>query len=130
MLNRAIIIDDDEISLFLTEAILEEEGLAREYQGYQFAQDALDAIVKGLEAGTVPEIIFLDLNMPIMSGWRFLDLLLPYQSQLQGKCKVYILTSSVDVEEKEKAEGYTLVEGFLHKPLEESAVQQIKKSCQ
>ncbi|MCC9138171.1 response regulator [Pontibacter silvestris] len=127
MLKRAFIIDDDEISLFLTEAILEEENIAKEYQSYQYAQDALNDIIEGLEVEKIPDIIFLDLNMPLMSGWSFLNRLLPYENQLEEKCSIYILTSSVDIEEEEKAKGYRLVKGFLHKPLEESSVQEIKQ---
>lgn len=60
-----------------------------------------------------PELIFLDLNMPEMNGWDFLDAMKKDQLNID----VYILTSSVDPYDKKKAESYANIKGFLSKPL-------------
>ena len=110
MIERAYIIDDDEISVFLTSAQLESAAFARHVECYQFAQLALEK------------------NMPGLSGWDFLDSLTEQEDRYFGRCNIYVLTSSVDVQEKELARSYRLVNGFLRKPLEETEITKIKAS--
>ena len=127
MIERAYIIDDDEISVFLTSAQLESAAFARHVECYQFAQLALEKL-RHIPDSQLPEIIFLDLNMPGLSGWDFLDSLTEQEDRYFGKCNIYVLTSSVDVQEKELARSYRLVNGFLRKPLEETEITKIKAS--
>lgn len=126
MINRAYIIDDDEISVFLTSILLETELFADHIESFESAQDAL-ARLKESSSNLLPQVIFLDLNMPVLSGWDFLDALTMQQDRLQGKCDIFILTSSVDEQEKELARKYKLVSGFLQKPLDEKIIRQIKQ---
>lgn len=130
MYNKVHIIDDDEISIFLTETILDVENFSKEFKGFLSAQDALEELVSTLKAKqyqNLPDLLFLDLNMPFMSGWDLLDALSPYEQDLQNKCRIFILTSSVDAVELKRAEQYKLVAGFLQKPLEEDALEKIRK---
>ncbi|GAB3196741.1 CheY-like chemotaxis protein [Pontibacter aydingkolensis] len=117
-------IDDDHISNFLTEKVLEEAEFSTEIQSFLSAEDALNFIKQDYEAN-VPDIIFLDLNMPMMNGWDFLDALAPYKDNLLGKCHVYILTSSLDTSDTARSKDYDLVSGFIHKPLTLEDVQVI-----
>ncbi|WP_299823684.1 response regulator [uncultured Pontibacter sp.] len=117
-------IDDDQISNFLTERALEEAEFATELHAFLSAEEALGFITKDCETN-LPNIIFLDLNMPIMSGWDFLDALQPYKENLLGKCHIYILTSSLDTSDTARAREYELISGFIHKPLTMEDVQVI-----
>ncbi|WP_439882511.1 response regulator [Pontibacter sp. MBLB2868] len=129
MFNKVYIIDDDEISVFLTETMLDVEHFAKEYRGFIAAQEALDFLIHSIEnkeLHNLPDIIFLDLNMPFMSGWELLDALSTYETQLAGKCRIFILTSSVDAQELKRAENYKLVAGFLQKPLEDDSLDKIR----
>ncbi|MDX5421561.1 MAG: response regulator [Hymenobacteraceae bacterium] len=129
MYKKAFIVDDDEISIFLAEATLEVESLATDIQGFPDAKQALDTLITLLQnqPDNVPELILLDLNMPLLSGWDFLNALAPYEEQLANRCRIYILTSSVDKQEIQKAQDYNLVTGFLQKPLEDEALEKLKK---
>ena len=132
MYNRVHIIDDDEISIFLTENILDVVQFAREYVGFLCAKEALAellAMLRQERMEQLPDIIFLDLNMPLVSGWDFLEALLPYQHVLCDRCQIYILTSSVDAAEIDKAMSYNIVSGFLQKPLQDTAIARIRNNA-
>lgn len=130
MFKNVTLIDDDEVSIFLTEAMLTLYGFGQAYKTFLKAPQALDyltSILKGQSKDPIPDVIFLDLNMPFMSGWDFLNELRPYAPQLGSCCKIFILTSSVDAEEILMAKRYDFVQEFLHKPLEENEVLRLMK---
>lgn len=124
MIEKAYIIDDDEVSLFLTSMLLESGSYVRHVVSFESAEHALEKL-KQEEIHAIPNIIFLDLNMPDLSGWEFLDLLSQQEQKYINKCKVFILSSSVDTAEKEKAKSYKLVTAFLHKPLDEDELTKV-----
>ena len=126
MIDRAYIIDDDEISIFLTSALLEAEKFACHIECYQFAPIALDKLIK-VSDQLLPQVIFLDLNMPVLNGWDFLNTLTMQEKRFLGKCRIFILTSSIDAQEKELAARYKLVSGFLQKPIDETEISRIKR---
>jgi len=121
-----LLIDDDPITIFLTERLLKHEGLSDTAASFQNATEALHFLLKQITVGLVPQVVLLDLNMPLVSGWDFLDLLKRHEIQLQGHCLVYLLTSSVAPSDKARAETYPLVAGLLHKPLNKQKIQQIR----
>ncbi|NEM98528.1 response regulator [Pontibacter burrus] len=126
MIKKAYLVDDDDISIFITSVLLETEGLADEVECYLYAEEALQNLLTGPEEHW-PQVIFLDLNMPVLTGWNFLDAMTAQQDRFLHKCKVFILTSSVDAQEKEQARNYALVNGFLHKPIDEATIAQLRK---
>lgn len=131
MYKKVFIVDDDEVSIFLTEAILEAESFANECKGFLDAKIALQNLmdsVQGSSTEALPEVVFLDLNMPFLSGWDFLEALSPYEQALRGRCRIYILTSSVDEQEQKRAADSKLVAGFLQKPLEDEWLLQLQKN--
>ncbi|MDO6391248.1 response regulator [Pontibacter sp. BT731] len=121
MVSKVYIIDDDDISVYLTSMVLEQAGFAAEIHTYTSADDALAAMPL-TEPAPLPDVILLDLNMPFKSGWDFLEILRPYEGALKGKLDVFILTSSIAVSDKEQSLDYPLVRGFLHKPLDEASL--------
>jgi len=111
------LIDDDPISTFLTEKLI--AGYINEpFQifKYQDASEALEQIPQ-----IRPNYLFLDLNMPIMDGWDFLEQFNPDFKDT----KVYILSSSVDNRDMAKAGQYSLVQKYLSKPLIKQHIQEI-----
>ncbi len=123
------LIDDDTISLYLTEQVLRIEGFATDIRTFVAAGEALNLLVSRLPA-ELPEVIFLDLNMPVMDGWGFLKALGPYAPALHGRCRIYILTSSLAPADTARARDCALVSGIIHKPLDEEEIRAIRAAME
>jgi CheY-like chemotaxis protein len=127
MVHKVYIIDDDDISVYLSSLVLEEAGFANEIQTYASADEALSDLP--LQSGApLPEVILLDLNMPLKSGWDFLDVLRPHEKELMAKLAIFILTSSIATSDKDRSQTYPLVRGFFHKPLDDDSVRMIRET--
>ena len=114
---KIFIIDDDEISIFLTERSLQMGGFEVDIQTFLSAEDAL-AILSNSPEKELPNIIFLDLNMPNVNGWEFIETFKQLnQKKPLEKCLIYILTSSLDTSDIAKADENELVKGIIHKPI-------------
>ena len=121
---KTYLIDDDDLSVYLTEHLLRVEGFSNCICTFQSAGEALYKLVG--QQQRVPQIVFLDLNMPLMNGWQFLDALAPHREALRGNCHIYILTSSLALNDLEKSKQYDLVAGLIHKPLDSKEIRAIQ----
>ena len=121
---KTYLIDDDAIGAYLTENLLKAEGVAVPIYTFQSAEKALDDLIARPKE-TLPKVVFLDLNMPLMNGWQFLEALEPYQNKLRDSCHIYILTSSLALADLEKSRHYELVSGLIHKPLDRGEIRAI-----
>ncbi len=83
-------------------------------------ENGLDAIeyFRSCTKGNEPALAFIDLNMPVMSGWELLDALVEERNILAGKIPFYILSSSNNLADRERAELYNFINGFRQKPLD------------
>ncbi|SNR80400.1 response regulator [Hymenobacter mucosus] len=122
---RTFLVDDDFISVFLTEKLFQREGFGEGLHSFESPEKALDSVLHAISQESVPDVILLDLNMPVLNGWDFLSALQPYEAQLTGRCFIYILTSSLAPADQVRSEEFPLVIGFIHKPLDGIQVQAI-----
>ena len=120
-LNCILVIDDDEPTNFFTQMILEESGYVEHIKMMQSGRDALDYLAKSEEAGSdaglypSPDLIFLDINMPAMDGWEFLD---EYKKlNADSRIIIVMLTTSLFPEDKLRAKELPEISGFENKPL-------------
>jgi CheY-like chemotaxis protein len=125
---RTYLIDDDQLGIYLTEQLLRAEGFSNSICTFESAEEALHTLAQGEEE--VPQVVFLDLNMPVMNGWDFLDALAPYEKKLRGSCHIYILTSSLALADLEKSKHYDLVAGLIHKPLDSEEIRAIQSQLE
>ncbi|MCC9169018.1 response regulator [Pontibacter harenae] len=121
---KIFIIDDDDLNLFLTENLLALEDATHEIKTFLSGTAALEALQTGGEAA-VPDIIFLDLNMPVMDGWEFLEALAPLGPSISERCRIYVLTSSLSASDTTRSKEYALVSGLIHKPLKIEDVREL-----
>ena len=112
------IIDDDPIFVYGTKRIIKEVDFANTVMVYSNGQDALDGLMKiSLTDEPLPDVIFLDLNMPIMNGWEFLDEFKNCKSKKSRKIVIYIISSSVDPRDLERVKDYEQVDTYILKPI-------------
>jgi CheY-like chemotaxis protein len=123
---KTYLIDDDYLAIYLTEQLLRAEGFSNTICTFQSAKKALDKLLIRARENLLPQVVFLDLNMPEMNGWQFLDALVPYEEELRGSCSIYILTSSLALSDLEKSKEYELVAGMIHKPLDSREIRAIQ----
>lgn len=90
---------------------------------YKNGREAIDDLSRRIRSGEAfPEIILLDINMPVMNGWEFLDAL---SQEATATFRLYVVSSSVNPEDIRRAESYPIVSGFISKPLPPEALDEI-----
>ena len=118
----ACIIDDDKIYVNLVKKIIEIKKLSENLLIYKNGKEALDYFKYIMENATdenkLPDIIFLDLNMPVMDGWEFLNEFIKIKNNLNKKITLYVVSSSIDPRDLERARSINLVTDYLIKPIE------------
>lgn len=110
-------IDDDEPTNFLNKMIIDEASCAENVQVEQSATDALDFLNSTPEQDTGPDLIFLDINMPAMDGWEFLEEYEKLTPDQKARVVVVMLTTSYNPEDEVKARNHSMIAAFRNKPL-------------
>ena len=127
--NRAVsilLVDDDEINNFISIKLIKKALVSTEIVACLNGKFAIEQLVEMQNKGPekLPDYILLDINMPIMNGWEFLDEYKRLNIDPLGKTKIYIISSSVFSNDINKARSYPLVKSFISKPL---SVEKIKE---
>ena len=120
-IKLACIIDDDNIYINLVKKIIDIKKLSENLLVFKNGREALDyfsAIIENINEEAFPEIILLDLNMPVMDGWNFLREFAQIKAPRKIPTTIYVVSSSIDPKEIEKAKSYSLVTDYLIKPVD------------
>ncbi len=129
MPKKILCVDDDPITLMLCRKVITKANFSDEVQSAKDGLEALqvfDNLIEGNNTDTYPEIVFLDLNMPIMDGWEFLEEFTK-RTKTFPKTKVIVLSSTVDPKDISKSKNYSVVLDFLPKPITVEMLDYIKK---
>lgn len=127
--NTACVIDDDEIFLYWAAKMLNEIDFSEHILVYKNGKEALDGLKDLTQKGKrLPDVIFLDINMPIMNGWDFLQDFLKMPNNNPEKVLVYIVSSSIDQQDLEQAKQFSIVHNYILKPLSTEDLIKIKES--
>lgn len=122
---EVFLIDDNPAVLFLHELMLEESGISEETQKFENAEEALFEIQnQNHRPQNNSLLLFLDINMPKMDGWRFMDAL--DKTECQYEIFIVMVTSSINKADKETAKMYRNVIHFVEKPLNLKLCQDLK----
>ncbi|WP_405412221.1 response regulator [Maribacter sp. Asnod1-A12] len=124
--NSCCIIDDDEFFSISSKSILQHQNFSDNILYYSGGQEALDGLIGLLvENITLPDVIFLDLNMPNRDGWSFLEEFEELPEDKIGHIHIYITSSFISPAYMEKAKNYKLVKDYIVKPLTKEAIKRI-----
>lgn len=112
------VIDDDPIYQIIVNKIIQKSELFSSVSSFINGKDAIDALKKALENNEMPpNIILLDINMPVMDGWEFMDEMVLLKPQINELMHIYIVSSSIAFEDKSKAKNYSEIIAYLSKPV-------------
>ncbi|RTY95874.1 response regulator [Flavobacterium sp. GT3R68] len=112
------IIDDDEVFVFLTTKAIEKTNIVDKVTVFHNGKQALTFFEQNFnKPELLPEIILLDLFMPVMDGWQFLEEFIKIQPRFEKKIVVYVITSSISPIDAKKAKTITQISDFIVKPV-------------
>ena len=130
MIKKVLCVDDDTISLTISQLLLKRTGFALEVDTAIDGSEALEYFENLFNSAdplaNAPELILLDINMPVMNGWEFLQEYKPrYQDKL-ANTHIVILSSTIDPEDFALAKQYPVVVQFISKPLSIENLEELK----
>lgn len=131
IVELACIIDDDSVYVNLVKKIIETKKLCENLIVFNDGKQSIDyfeALLQNLDADNIPEIIFLDLNMPIMDGWEFLERFTKIKNKFGKVITLYVVSSSINPLDINRAKSLSSVEDYLIKPVNINELENIFKT--
>lgn len=125
-MKRVAIVDDDSIFQFTTKVKFEKLQLADEVLIYNDGEEMMEYLSE-CELENLPEVLLLDINMPIVDGWDFLYLFKELDIKKIEKIKIYMLSSSINPDDVKKAEANPYVQDYITKPIRDEDLKKIFK---
>lgn len=129
--NTVMLIDDNDIDNFIDEKLIRAFDFAENVYIHTSAKSALESLKNlsltqdKIPVELIPQYLFLDINMPFLDGFNFLDEFEKLDTQIKSMMKIVMLTSSVNPDDIEKSKKYPRVFKFIHKPLTEKILSQL-----
>ncbi len=117
--NKVLIIDDSEMDLLVNQTILKTMKFTRDIVIRNTGKEAIAYLMETIaeSPANLPDFILLDINMPVMNGFEFLEKFETIM-EAENKCKIAVITSSEDLEDIQKVSSFKSVVGYLVKPLD------------
>ncbi len=125
-INTLCVIDDDAIYTFTIKRIIAKAEVAENTMFFHNGKVALDFFVENVSlTDSLPDLILLDINMPVLDGWQFMDQFINILPQIQKQIAIYIVSSSNDPEDINKARAIAEITDFVVKPITVQTLQDI-----
>ena len=126
VLQTVLLVDDDNACNFFNRRLLKNKHSITQVQDARNGRDALAIIKQAADANQpLPNLIFLDLNMPVMSGWEFLNEFKKLPDAVKQQVVIIILSSSINPDDKARAKTYTEVAAYENKYLNDESLARI-----
>ncbi|WP_183556866.1 response regulator [Mucilaginibacter sp. SP1R1] len=127
---NACIIDNNNTYVYGFKKLISLKDLNSQVSHFNNGSEAIIHLKDPLNINNLPDVIFLDISMPIMDGWEFINKFAEIKSQLGKKISIYILTASVDVNDVERAKNISEISEYIFKPMAKQRLMQIFDSLQ
>lgn len=125
-INLVALIDDDEIACFIGKKIIEKTNLVNQIKFFSSGDEAINFLkFNANHSDLLPEIILLDLNMPIMDGFEFLEAFIKLKPRLGKKINIYIVSSSDSPIDLKRINAISEVSDYIIKPLTKEKFERI-----
>jgi CheY-like chemotaxis protein len=124
--KKIMIIDDDSIDRYILKRILAKENMALEIIESSTASEALNMLMD-CSIKELPELIFLDVNIPAINGFEFLNALKQLKGEYNRKCLIVMTSAFINESEKNQATLHDNVIGYIEKPLQEEIFLKLRK---
>ena len=113
------IIDDDAIYQTIINKLIQKSGVFSTHSSFMNGKEAMTSLNNILEIHEeyIPDIILLDINMPIMDGWEFMEEIKRIKSKINKQIIIYIVSSSIALEDRNKSKTFTDIVGYIPKPI-------------
>lgn len=113
------VIDDDIIYQTIINKLIQKSGVFSTHSSFMNGKEAIITLNNILEEdeGHLPDIILLDINMPVMDGWEFMEEIKKIKSKIKKHILIYIVSSSIAIEDKDKSKTFTDIMGYIPKPI-------------
>ena len=127
---KVMLIDDNPANNLICRTLIKMNKLSEHIEEFLNAQTAFERLeeLSKQDPEKLPDLIFLDLNMPIMDGWEFLDCYKKLPASFTKECKVFILTSSIYQPDIQRAAEHSYIVDLLSKPLTEELLNVIYRT--